>query len=141
MTHVRTTLRTDLRVALADAIPEITWDRRWWMKGSDQQLPRGGVAINRSSDQRTDQDSVERAVQILVIVKILGGDDIDDELDALSARAERAVLSHLDGVAALYSLRETALSVDDKGERPKGELVMEFTAALWTEFGEPEELE
>lgn len=138
MSHVRADLRTAVRTALQAAMPDINWPRRWWVKVAPSELPRGGVATPLDVPRRIDVDEVERAVDLLVMLKRTGGDDLDDVLDADSAGVEETVMPVLAQHSDLFDLVETTTDFDQNAEEPLGSLSMRFRVILRTPEGAPE---
>jgi len=138
VTHVVADLRTAVRAVLTAALPDVTVARDHWIRTDLSHLPRAGVATPRVRIDRVDADTVDRAVDLVVVLKRTGGVDLEDLLDADSAVIEIAVLAHLATVSDDYDLSETQTTLDASGERPVGELSMLFRVVLRTDEATPE---
>jgi len=138
MTHIRTRLRMDVRAALVVAMIDVTWPQRHWGKEHVSDLPRGGVATPRTRNDLIDVGSVNRAIDLIVVLKREGGDDIEDILDADSTLIERAVLPVLEGYSTDFGLVETQIAPDGRGSTTVGELSMLFRVVTITDEDNPE---
>lgn len=139
MAHVVTALRANVRAALQAAVPDVSWPKDNWAKIDPTQLPRGGVATPRVLTERIDVETVERRVDVVAVLKRMGGEDLEDELDADSGAIEVAVLAVFEVSSDDFDLVETQTEFDAGGKKTVGTLMMLFRVVLRTEEGNPNE--
>ncbi|WP_428924992.1 hypothetical protein [Marinibacterium sp. SX1] len=106
-----------------------------WARDIDPKtLPVFGVATPGETKRLDSLDTSERACTLMVVLKILGGDDIEDRLDVLGDAAEAAILSAMAqqlGPERPCTLTDTEVVVDGGGTRRVGTLTMKFEVMAW----------
>lgn len=135
MTHVRQDLRDAARAALVAALPAVSWPRSWWHAAADVQQPRGAVATPEESVSRQAVGLVGRRIEVMVIVRRVAGDTIEDMLDDDSAAIEAALMPVMAARSTEFDLVETRVRIDGQAEKPIGELVMRFAVEIDTDEG------
>ncbi|MGV6848556.1 MAG: hypothetical protein ACWA5A_09275 [Marinibacterium sp.] len=138
MTHVVAALRENVRLALTSALDPVAFPKRHWDTLVIEDLPRGGVATPIVRVRRIDTDTVERTLDLLVMLKRSGDETIEDVLMQDSASIETTILPVLDLVSDDFDLIETRLSADAQGKADVGELAMLFRVVLRTDETQPE---
>jgi hypothetical protein len=139
MSHVRTQLRTAARAALIAALSDVTWVKSYWSQVTNRsQLPRGGVATPRTVTRQIDVGFVDRAVDLVVIVKREGDEDLEDTMDADAVRIEEALAPVMQARSDDFDLVEENFEVDAKGDVPVGTLSMLFRVGLKTDESNPD---
>lgn len=131
MTHYRTDLRTAARAAIAGSARFADFTQvKLWSKSIDYKtLPVFAVGTPNETCLRDGLDQTARTTRIIVAIKRLGGDELEDVLDEDSAEVERAVMAAFPPGAV--DLTETALAEDSSGEQRVGTLTMTFAAPTW----------
>ena len=133
MTHYRTAMRAGLRAALA-AHPVFGGLRQMsaWAQDIDaESLPILSVVTPREVKDLDAFDRALRETTLVVIVKRLGADTLEDQLDEDSAGLERACLATLETLAVEAELQSTDVQLDGKGEQRLGTLIMTFRVRQW----------
>lgn len=140
MTHKRQDYRDAARAALTGA-PEMAAYTSFpaWVQNVDiKALPAFTVLTPFERTSRSTARDVNRASDVVVIAKLLGGDDLEDLMDDLSAVIEREVLPALDDLCEYAVLAETDMKIDGAGEKRVATLTMRFEAVRYTAAGQPE---
>lgn len=136
MSHYRRAIR-DTAVAAMAAAPAFQGFTQMsaWAQGLDlRSLPVWGIATPREVKAITGLEDAERAVDLVLVLKRAGGDDLEDLLDEDSHAAEVAIVPGLR--AATYDssfLRSSEIRLDAGGEKRVGTLTMTFQIKVWTE--------
>ena len=134
MKHRRASIRAALRLALSVAprFAEFEIIPAWTSSVDARSLPVLGIATpSETKDQDTHQ-AAERAITIIVVLKRLGGEDIDDVLDDDSDHVEGMVLATLRTLGIDAQLDRTDVSADGSADRRIGTLTMTFRAFVQT---------
>lgn len=131
--HYRGQIRTATRLALEHCphfagIPMIL---AWSTSLDVDSLPV--LAVMTPSETKGDaaRGSSERIVTLQVMLRRLGGDDIEDSLDLDSSVLEGAVLDALRTQNWGAELQATEVSIDQAGIGRVGSLDMKFLVTLW----------
>lgn len=138
MPHPRVSIRADVKTALAGlagiAADEVTTIYR---KDIDiEQLPEIMVLTPREQVARVAVDQVDRTIDVMVIIRRKGGDDLDDNLDNESDDIEAAVLPVLAGHGDDEELVEVTTQFDVTGSVRVGQLEMRFRLVRYTSEAE-----
>jgi hypothetical protein len=129
MTHYRSEYRAAARAALVDlsSLAEFKSMSAWSQNIDADTLPVFGVATPTESKERESHSSSMRSTNLVVVLKTLGGDDIEDELDVLSDSVEVAIITALGTASVDCDLQNTTTSVDGQGGSRIGTLSLQFT--------------
>lgn len=128
--HHRKKARSVSRAALAVALPEFT-DLPALARDTDQKnLPEFSVATPIERKDLDGHESSARVVDLIVAARIQGGDDIEDELDDLSARIELAILE-VSNLADQCLLSEVQTQSDGAAGRRIGGVYLKFQLTFW----------
>lgn len=138
MPHPRVSIRADVKTALSGlagiAADEVTTIYR---KDIDiEQLPEIMVLTPREQVARVAVDQVDRTIDVMVIIRRKGGDDLDDNLDNESDDIEAAVLPVLAGHGDDEELVEVTTQFDVTGSVRVGQLEMRFRLVRYTSEAE-----
>lgn len=98
----------------------------WAQNISAEDLPVFGVATPVETKDRDSLDTSARETTLHLVIKRLGGDDIEDVLDADSEVAETLVLEAFDTHGIQGDLTQTEIRLDGGGEQRAGALTMTF---------------
>lgn len=132
--HYRAVYRSAVRAALL-ASPEFgAFNARsaWAQKIDPEELPVFGVATPRESKDLEGHGTSARSTQLIVVLKRLGGDDLEDVLDIDSEAVERIVLAALlTDPERMVTLTDTEVTIDGSGAQRVGTLQMTFRAEFW----------
>jgi len=134
VTHPRAAFRTAVRAALV-ADPRFagfTLLSAWSQNIDAEALPVMAVATPREDKSLTGHTEAQRVTSLAVVIKRMGDDDIEDDLDDDSDAAEIAVLAALDGEHQQAVLQSTETRLDGSGDRRVGTLTMTFQVTTWT---------
>lgn len=131
--HYRSTYRGVLRMTLmADpAFAGFTVLSAWAQNIDSKTLPVLAVATPREAKDVDSHTSSLRDTQVVVLAKINGGDEIEDEMDDLSVAIESATITALDTDQRQCQLGNTEIKVDGAGENRVGSLTMTFSVSQW----------
>lgn len=134
MTHPRAEFRADVRTALlaAPRFAGFTLLSAWAQNIDAEALPVMAVATPREDKTLTGHTEAQRVTSVVVVIKRLGDDDLEDFLDDDSDAAEIAVLAALDGANQEAVLQSTETRLDGAGDRRVGTLTMTFRVTTWT---------
>jgi hypothetical protein len=133
VTHYRSAMRTGLRAALA-ADPDFGALRQLsaWAQDIDAaSLPFLAVVTPRETKDLDSLDTSLRDTTLVVILKRLGGEALEDQLDDDSAALERICLSALGSLDVEAELLSVDIQLDGKGEQRLGSLTMTFRVRQW----------
>lgn len=133
MTHYRTEYRAALLAALQvdPVFADFTTLSAWVRDIDAQTLPVLAVATPREVKDRDALETSQRDTTVMVVVKIKGGDDLEQVLDDLSMRVEQLAIPALETAARPCFLTDTEVVVDGGGERRVGTLTMKFLVTAW----------
>lgn len=131
MPHYRGEIRADVRAALQSSARFASFGHvRLWSKSLDfKALPVIAVGIPREGCERTGLEQTTRQTTIIVAIKRLGGDDLEDLLDEDSAEIERVIMAVLG--SNKMDLTDTSLAEDGAGEQRVGTLTMTFVVSTY----------
>ncbi|WP_376872378.1 hypothetical protein [Albirhodobacter sp. R86504] len=132
--HYRATFRETVRVAMMMSAEFSAFNQRsaWAQTIDASELPVFGVATPRETKVLDAQDVSTRSTQLIVVLKRLGGDDLEDVLDFDSEAVERIVLTALlADPQRMASLSDTEVTIDGSGAQRVGTLQMTFRIEGW----------
>ncbi len=131
--HYRSTYRGVVRMALAadPAFASFTVLSAWAQNIDEKTLPVLAVATPTEAKDLPSLGESSRDTQLVVVAKIRGADELEDDLDDLSDLIERAVITALDTDARQCELRNTSVQIDGGGESRVGTLTMTFSVQAW----------
>tara|TARA_R100000789_G_scaffold100343_1_gene109910 strand:- start:2930 stop:3349 length:420 start_codon:yes stop_codon:yes gene_type:complete len=131
--HYRSTYRGVVRMALAaePAFASFTVLSAWAQNIDEKTLPVLAVATPTEAKDLPALGESARDTQLVVVAKIKGADELEDDLDDLSDLIERAVITALDTDARQCELRNTSVQIDGGGESRVGTLTMTFSVQAW----------
>ena len=134
MTAHRKMLRDAARAALAAALPGWRLPRSLAHALDTEALPVAIVTVPGETSGGGAQDMLRRDVSVSVILRIEGGDEIEDVLDGHAALVESAVGPALDGtpVAMVTELAETRIQLAGDGARRIGQVELRWTCIVNT---------
>lgn len=140
MTHPRVAYRAAIRAAfeVAPGLAGVTVVKAWRFPRDTDGLPAIGVATPRERVDGSTGSSVDRVVEIAVVLKVVGGDDLEDTLDAYSEVIEAEVidvLAALDPQPPLYGLTTIDTSIEADANQRVGHLDMRFEATRFADEG------
>lgn len=127
----RTAIRAAARLALQSSLTGMTEISAWAQSVDANTLPAWAVATPRETRSRESHGLNAENLVLAVMVKRLGGDDIEDLLDADSAPVEAAVVGALRLGNMGCDLSQTEIKVDGEGAKRLGTLTMAFTVTYW----------
>ena len=132
--HYRAIYRSLVRAAML-ASPEFgAFNARsaWAQKIDPEELPVFGVATPRETKDLEGHGTSTRSTHVIVVLKRLGGDDLEDVLDLDSEAVERIVLTAmLADPERMVALTDTEVTIDGSGAQRVGTLQMTFRAEFW----------
>lgn len=131
----RSAIRAAARTALqgASGLAEFTEMSAWAQAVDPSILPAWGLVTPRETRLRQANDTAQEDLVLAVVVKRLGGDDIEDVLDADSAVIESAIVPALRTPERDCELSSTEIKLDGDGARRVGTLTMAFTVTYWVD--------
>ena len=132
--HYRAVYRSLVRAAMLASSEFGAFNARsaWAQKIDPEELPVFGVATPRETKDLDSQDNSTRSTQVIVVLKRLGGDDLEDVLDLDSEAVERIVLTALlTDPERMVTLTDTEVTIDGSGAQRVGTLQMTFRAEFW----------
>jgi hypothetical protein len=116
--------------AALDGFSEIS---AWVQSVSVDTLPAWAVATPFERRDRQSQDNAQEDLTLAVVVKRVGGDDIEDLLDDDSGAIEAAIVPALRSAFRQCELAQTEITLDGDGARRVGTLTMAFTVTYWVD--------
>lgn len=130
MTHYRSVLRRNLRLALSlDAhFAGVEVISAWSQNVDADSLPVAGVATPTETKDQDALDSASRTTTVIVVLKRRGGSDIEETLDIDSVHVERVALAALRTLGFGADLDSTDIAIDGASEQLIGTLTMTFRA-------------
>lgn len=146
MAHVRQQIR-EAMVALLIGLPStaarVYKSRTVVLQGNE--LPAIIVLTNVEDVQANDIHglSLERRLQIDIVLKAKASDDVDDQLDTMLAEVEARINLNdtnktLNGLCAIITLNSVDIQIDEELEQPLGEAVCRFETTYFTNGNAPE---
>lgn len=131
----RTAVRAAARQALqgASGLDGFTEISAWVQSVDADALPAWAVATPREIRDRQGMDNAQEDLTLAVVLKRLGGADIEDVLDADSAVIEAAVVPAVRSEFRQCELVQTEIKLDGEGARRIGTLTMAFTVTYWVD--------
>lgn len=138
--HPRQKLRADLRALLSNLAELSDWTlfKAWAHRPDESQLPAYGVFTPRETVVGSTGSEVNKTVDVVVALRLSGGDDIEDEMDAISAAVEAAVLAHLEAEEyPQFALISTDLPLSQSGGIRLGDIDMLFQVERYVPQGQP----
>jgi hypothetical protein len=131
--HYRSTYRGVVRMALAadPAFASFTMLSAWAQNIDEKTLPVLAVATPSETKDLPTIGESERDTQLVVVAKIKGANELEDDLDDLSDLIERATLTALDTAKRKCELRNTTVQIDGGGESRVGTLTLTFSVQSW----------
>lgn len=131
--HYRSTYRSIAIAALAaqETFADFQSFSAWSQTVDEDEMPFYAVATPRENKEVTTHGSSTRNITLVVVCKILGADDLEDELDDLSIVVETAIINALATQARDCDLAETAVDLDGAAGSRVGTLTMRFTITIW----------
>ncbi|MFD1913802.1 hypothetical protein [Halodurantibacterium flavum] len=126
--HPRREIRTRARDALREAprFRRFTFLNAWAQNIDARSLPAIAVATPVERSRLVSHGTVERVTTLVVVVKRLGQDGLEDELDEDEAAIGDALTGALLTVLRLIELREVQVSVNGEGAQRVGTLQLTF---------------
>lgn len=133
MSHYRSNYRTIVRTAVTGsaAFTGVKVLSAWVQNISADDLPVLGVATPIERKERDSLDSSARETVLKVVLKRLGGDTIEDTLDADSQALETLIEAAFTSASVAAVLEETSIEVDGAGDRRVGSLVLTFRVSAF----------
>lgn len=137
MPHPRKAYRDACRAAvLADAaFAGVRFLPAWGKPEDDDALPAFTVATPSERTALRTGRSVNRTTDVLVAMKLAGGDNIEDLLDVYASDLERVCLPALAALCEVAQLVETDVKFDFGGKRRVGDVMLRFEAVRFTAEG------
>jgi hypothetical protein len=140
VTHPRAEIRAALRAgfAVAPGLAGVAILTGWVFPKDSEDLPALTVVTPRERVDASTGSSVDRLVEIVVVLKARGGDEIEDRLDDLSEVIEAEVIAALAGLEpepVLYGLSTVDMQVEAEANKRVGTLEMRFEAMRFADEG------
>lgn len=131
--HYRGDIRASTRLALEHCAHFADCTMIWAWSSSIDTDAFPILAVMTPSETKGDavRGSSERIITLQVMLRRLGGDDIEDIIDHDSAMLEAAVLASLRTHNWGAELQATEVSIDQGGDKRVGSLDMKFQVTLW----------
>lgn len=131
----RKAIRAAAKLALRNdpALAAFTEISAWVQSIDATTLPAWAVATPQERRDRQSDDHAQEDVTLAVIVKRLGDDDIEDQLDDDSAAVDAAICAALRDQFTQVELAQTETKLDGEGARRVGTLTMAFTVTYWVD--------
>jgi hypothetical protein len=133
MPHYRATYRNIVVFALSAQLEFEKFQHMsaWSQTFDDKELPFFAVATPRERKDRSTHGSSTRETVLAVVLKMRGGDDLEDLLDDLSIVAEPVILEALVSEERDCVLTETAVDLDGGSGNRVGTLTLQFNITIW----------
>jgi hypothetical protein len=122
---------TRLALAAQPEFEDFQANSAWSQTIDHDELPFFAVATPREGKDKTTHSNSTRQTTLVVVLKILGGDGLEDELDALSIVVENVVITALENSERDCDLSETSVDLDGNAGSRVGTLSMKFTVTIW----------
>ncbi|MBJ2150635.1 hypothetical protein [Paracoccus sp. IB05] len=134
MTHYRSQIRAALKLALQvnSHFAGFTLKSAWAQNIDAETLPVMGVATPRETKDQDALDSAERGITAIIVLKRLGGDDLEEVLDDDSVPVENLGLATLRTLSFGAVLESTDIDIAGSAEQRIGTLTMVFRVVLST---------
>jgi hypothetical protein len=131
--HYRIGYRDAVKTAVAAdaAFADYTIISAWAQNIDADTLPAFGVATPHEAKTIETHDDSTRVTQLMVVLKVAGGDDLEDKLDDLSHDVERIVIPAIQQPDVECILRDTRIELDGSGANRIGSLTMDFAISIW----------
>lgn len=131
----RTAIRAAAKQALRDdaALDGFTEISAWVQSVSVDALPAWAVATPLERRDRQQQDRAQEDLTLAVVVKRVGGDDIEDILDVDAGAIDLAIVAALRSDTRQCELAQTEITLDGDGAQRVGTLTMAFTVTYWVD--------
>lgn len=132
--------RTELRAFAHDAITraayfrEFTGIKAWAQSVDSESLPMFGVSTPRENSSAVDSDSHQRQVELHVVLKRMGCEDIEDVLDADADALEALLLPRLRQSYLHAELAQTEVTLSGEGRMLVGMIAVTFSCMLHTDM-------
>jgi hypothetical protein len=135
--HYRNGYRAAVKAAVAAdaAFANYTIISAWAQNIDADTLPAFGVATPHEAKTIETHDSSTRVTQLMVVLKVSGGDELEASLDDLSEDVERIVIPTVEKPDVECVLRDTRIELDGGGANRVGSLTMDFAITNW--FADP----
>lgn len=133
MPHYRSGYRAAVRAALGahPGFADVTVMRVWPGSVDVHTLPVLGVVTPNEPTSRDSQKSTTRRTLLQVVLRRVGGDDVEDRLDEDSAVIEALVYGALRGSELKCQLEDTSVVAHTQAESIVGTLIMSFRVQSW----------
>lgn len=135
----RKAFRAQVKAAL-DAAPFFAgYTAAWaWSQTLDaKELPIYAVATPQERQDRVTQDSAKCELTLIVILKLKGGEDIEDEMDEAGDATEALIVETLRTPHIQCDLTTTTTKIDGSGEQRVGTLDLVFGVTYWVDDPAP----
>ena len=132
--------RTDLRAFAYDAInragyfSEFTGVKAWAQSVDSESLPMFGVSTPRENSNAVDTESHQRQVDLHVVLKRMGCEEIEDVLDADADALEALLLPRLRQTYLHAELTQTEVTLSGEGRMLVGMIAVTFACMLQTDM-------
>ena len=121
-------------LTVAPRFAAMTQISAWAQSVDTESLPCFGVATPEEVKETAEVSGLSRRDLTLVLsLRRLGGDDIEDALDDDAEAAEAAIIAALLGDNQICDLRRTAVTVNGDGRARIGALTLTFMVTYWTD--------
>lgn len=140
MTHPRATYRQALRVAF-DAAPGLAGVKvmkAWAMPSDEADLPALAVLTPGERATASTGNQVNKAAEIVVVLKTTGGEDIEDVLDTYSEVIEAEAIAVFMGLTPqppLFGYSAADMKIEGGSAKRVGTLEMRFEVVRFTAEG------
>lgn len=95
--------------------------------------PLFAVATPQEVQKRASQEHSECSLTLIAIIKILGGDAIEDDLDDASDAASEAITGAIEQTHIGCDLVAVSTKIDGSGANRVGTLELSFTVTYWVD--------
>ncbi|TWJ05761.1 hypothetical protein IQ03_00569 [Gemmobacter caeni] len=129
----RQQIRASARAALQAGLTGWTEFFAWAQSVNAEHLPAWAVATPSERRSSASQDTAQRETSLVVVVKLLGGDLIEDDLDEAADQIEAAVVAALRASNLMCELTQSETRIDAEAVKRLGTLTMSFTVTYWTD--------
>ncbi len=140
MTHPRKAYRDAVRTALsahAD-LSGVAACRAWALPKNDEELPAFTVVTRDERVEMDTGDNASRNVELAVVLKCAGGDEIEDTLDGYSEAIEAVVIDVLDSWPTelpFYQVTRVLTQVEGGSKKRIGTLEIHFAITRYADEG------